>query len=169
MLHCALAAPDTYPDWSGTLNDAYVTRPITSTDEADWAARVLYNTEDRNHKEDYDDEVADTGRVSEDMINDFYYEADEYSIDYIFCENHDGDLEMIRNPMQVLKKRTMFKLLTLLQLGCDPNVVDYEGLSPSDYAMRDGIWPQWRWALLNAGYIHHRKNGWVKSSLTAPV
>ncbi|KAF6239043.1 hypothetical protein HO173_002915 [Letharia columbiana] len=140
-----------------------------SADAAIWYAREFFNTEDDSHKEDYDDEGADPGPLQDNIVNDMFNEADsaanEYSIDYILCENDDGALEMIRNPMQVLKKRTMFKLLTLLQLGCDPNVVDHEGLSPSDTAMGCGLWPQWRWALLNTGYIHHRQHGWVKSSL----
>lgn len=156
VLHCAFAAPEFFHDWC-------------SADAAIWYAREFFNTEDDSHKEDYDDEGADPGPLQDDIVNDMFNEADSaanvYSIDYILCENDDGALEKIRDPVQVLNKRTMFKLLTLLQLGCDPNVVDHEGLSPSDTAMEYGLWPQWRWALLNTGYIHHRQHGWVKSSL----
>lgn len=184
VLHCALAAPDSYEDWTGREGYHYwvnikkypseamysMDSPVSignsncSTVEADWEARGCFNTDDNLHKEDYDDEGVNLGPVSDYNILNLYYARDEYSIDYIYCENPCGDPIFIRNPMQVLKKRTMFKVLTLLQLGCDPNVVDHRGLSPSDYAMRDGLWPQWRWALLNAGYIHHRQNGWVRSS-----
>lgn len=168
VLHCAFAAPEFFDDWFGTLNleDSY--GPDPSADAANWFARGIFNAEDDSHKEEYDDEGADPGPLQDNIVNDMFNEADsaanEYSIDYILCENDDGALEKIRDPVQVLKKRTMFKLLTLLQLGCDPNVVDHEGLSPSDTAMECGLWPQWRWALLNTGYIHHRQHGWVKSS-----
>ena len=168
VLHCALAPPDIYDDWSSTLQYSYRRRSYHSTDEAVWAARMIFNTESDYHEDDYDDEGVDPGLLL-DKINKLCHTAnsasDEYSIDHIFCENDDRELEMIRSPMQVLKKRTRFKLLTLLQLGCDPNVVYHQGLSPSDYAMRDSLWPQWSWALLNAGYFLHEQNGWVKSSL----
>ena len=185
VLHCAMAAPEICTNWC-TLYDRFSTNWCTLYDRypassAVWAAPDVYNTEDRGHKEDYDDEGIDTELVSGEGMDNSYYKADEYSIDYIFCKGpsyHEADdhstgyifyegPRKIRNPLQVLKKRTMFKLLTLLQLGCDPNVLDNNGQSPSDYAMRDGIWPQWRWALLNAGYVHHRQHGWVKSSVTA--
>lgn len=155
MLHSALVAPCICDDWSG--------------DEADWNARIIFNTEDDCHEKDHDGESLDPRPLLDDRVKYLCHEADEaadeYSIDYIFCEDEDGTVEMIRNPMQVLKKRTMFKLPTLLKLGCGPNVVDYQSLSPGDYAMRDGLWPQWRWALLNAGSIHHRHNGWMDEGL----
>lgn len=171
VLHCALDASGFFDDLFRTLNGSYLEDSYTPDPQADafiWFARVSFNTEDNSHKEDYDDEGADPGPLQDNIVNDMFHEADsaanEYSIDYIFCEGFDGALKKIRNPMQVLKERTMFKLLTLLQLGCDPNVVDHEGLSPSDTAREYGLWPQWRWALLNTGYIHHRQHGWVKSS-----
>lgn len=168
-LHCALAAPDIYDEWYGTLNDVWWSDSENVIDNANWTARFRFNTEDDRHEEDYEDEGIDPGPLLDDIINNSYHYADgaanEYDIDYIFCEDDDGVRHMIHDPMQVLKKRTRFKLLTLLQLGCDPNVVDHEGLSPSDYAMERGLLPQWRWALLNAGYVHHEQNGWVKSSL----
>lgn len=158
VLHRALAAPDIYDDWSGTLKDLYG-KDYNGPYEETLVPLYIFNTEDDRHEEDYDDEVFDLGS-DHGAVN-------EHSIDYVFCEGEDEDgiMKMIRNPIQVLKKRTRFKLLTLLQLGCDPNVVDYEGLSPSDYAMEEGLWPQWRWALLNAGYTYDTQNGWVKSAL----
>lgn len=177
VLHCALAAPHIYVDWSSTLDPLWMDwmdsrdsmdsmdKSNCSTVEANYTAWLLFDTEDNRHKEDYDYEGVNPGRLLDDKIDNSCHRADEYSIDYIFCVDMEyGGLMKIRNPIQVLKKRTMFKVLTLLQLGCDPNVVDHKGLSPSDYAMRDGLWPQWRWALLNAGFIHHRQNGWVRSS-----
>ena len=163
-LHCALAAPCIYNEWYGTLKDVYWNDSENVIDGAKWTARIIFNTEDNRHEEDYEDEGIDPGPLLDDIINNSCHypdgAANEYDIDYIFCG---GD--MIRDPVQVLKKRTRFKLLTLLQLGCCPNVVDHKGRSPSDYAMRDGLWPQWCWALLNAGYVHHEQNGWVKSAL----
>lgn len=153
VLHYALAPPCIYVDWSGTLLDLY--RDV----RADNKAWFSFNTEDKRHESDYDDDGLDPGPLLADAA------ANAYSIDDVFCEISDGVLKEIRNPIQVLKKRTRFKLLTLLQLGCDPNVVDREGLSPSDHAMRHGLWPQWSWALLNAGYIADGQNGWVKRSL----
>lgn len=158
VLHCALATPHIFEDWSGTLSSWFRRYSSHPTEEVDLTALKLFNTEDNSHNEDYDDEGFDPGPLLDDGA------ANEYNIDYTFCENEDGVVEMIRKPMQVLKKRTRFKLLTLLQLGCDPNVVDHNGLSPSDYAMRDGLWVQWRWALLNAGYTHDGESGWVKST-----
>lgn len=153
VLHCALAHPRGYVDDSGTLVDFY--RDV----RADSNAWFSLDTEDKRHESDYDDDGLDPGPLLADAA------ANAYSIDYVFCEISDGVLEEIRNPSQVLKKRTRFRLLTLLQLGCDPNVVDREGLSPSDLAIQRGLWPQWSWALLNAGYIADGQNGWTKRSL----
>ena len=68
------------------------------------------------------------------------------------CEDYAGVKHKIRNPIQTLKMRLRFKLLTLLKAGCNPNVFDKAGETPSDYAQRDGLWPQWTWALKEAGY-----------------
>ena len=70
----------------------------------------------------------------------------------ISCEDYAGVQHTIRHPVQVLKMRLRFKLLTLLEAGCDPNVFDKSGATPSHYAERDGLWPQWTWALGEAGY-----------------
>lgn len=69
----------------------------------------------------------------------------------------------IRRMKEILKERLRWKLLILLQGGCDPDVLDNEGESPGDYAERFGLLPQWEWALINAGYnydsVNHR---WFK-------
>ena len=70
----------------------------------------------------------------------------------VTCEDYAGVTHKIRNPIQILKMRLRFKLLTLLKAGCNPNVFDKAGKTPSDYAKRDGTWPQWTWALREAGY-----------------
>ena len=70
---------------------------------------------------------------------------------------------LIKNPIHVLKTRLRYKLLTLLQAGCDPNILDNAGASPSDYARRDGLWPQWSWALEKSGHIYDARNDrWVR-------
>ncbi len=56
-----------------------------------------------------------------------------------------------------------FKLLTLLRAGCDPNLLDKDGASPSDDARKKGVWPEWTWALLNAGYVFDEdSNRWMR-------
>ena len=83
--------------------------------------------------------------------------------EYVLCKDFDGNETRIQNPIRVLKKRLMFKLLTVLKAGCDPNCVDNAGLSPSDYARRDGLWAQWFWALENSGYAYNvRTDRWSK-------
>jgi hypothetical protein len=68
-----------------------------------------------------------------------------------------------RLVMEVLKGRLRSKLLILLQAGCDPNVLDNKGKSPGDLAERLGLWPQWEWALTNAGYIYNSVNQrWIE-------
>jgi len=72
---------------------------------------------------------------------------------FVRCEAFGGVEHIIRHPIQVLKVRLRFKLLTLLNANCDPNAVDKAGLSPGDYAERDGLWPEFKWALDKAGYV----------------
>ena len=92
-------------------------------------------------------------------------ESDDYVIDWILCEDWEKKKCWIRHPKQVLKKRLRFKLFTLLNAGCDPNVLDNEGRSPSDHAKQEGLWPQWRWALLKSGYIYNETNtSWVRGA-----
>jgi hypothetical protein len=68
-----------------------------------------------------------------------------------------------RRVMEILKERLRSKLLILLQSGCDPDVLDKKGESPGDYAERMGLWPQWEWALINAGYNYDSVNDrWFK-------
>lgn len=150
-LHCALGLP---------------------ADTESCLAAFLHNTEDESYyEEDYNDDTLDPTPLlgpSENAGDDpIKVGANDFTFDYVLCKSHmfdNGAAHMIKHQMQVHKKRTRFKLLTLLQAGCDPNVVDNNGESPSDYAMRDGLWPQWSWALLNAGYIYHRRDGRVKSA-----
>ena len=82
---------------------------------------------------------------------------------YVLMQDPHGVEHVIKNPMNVLKTRLKHKLLALLQADCDPNVLDNAGASPSDYARRDGLWPQWSWALEQSGHIYDARNDrWVR-------
>ena len=82
--------------------------------------------------------------------------------DHVYCINYDGDGVWIRNPIHVIKDRVRVKLKILLEAGCDPNEVDYNGESANDYARR-GLWPQWLWALSRTGYVFdEEQNRWTK-------
>lgn len=83
--------------------------------------------------------------------------------EYILCRDYDGLEHLIPHPMKVLKTRLQYLLLTLLQAGCDPNVVDGDEETPSTYARRNDVWPQWCWALEQSGYTYEvRHDRWVK-------
>ena len=87
--------------------------------------------------------------------------------EYIVCKDFSGAEHFIRHPVKVLKTRTRFKLLTLLRANLDPNVLDNAGASPSDYARRDGLWPQWHWALKNAGLSYEPDSDrWVPTPVS---
>lgn len=90
---------------------------------------------------------------------------DDLMYGFVRCEAFGGVEHIIRHPIQVLKVRLRFKLLTLLNANCDPNVVDKAGLSPGDYAGRDGLWPEFKWALDKAGYVRLAGDfHWVRDS-----
>ena len=46
------------------------------------------------------------------------------------------------------------KLLLLLEAGCDPNLQDADGLTPSDYVRGTRLWPDWERALTDSGWIY---------------
>lgn len=52
------------------------------------------------------------------------------------------------------KTRVRLKLLRFLRAGCDPNLFNDYGQSPSDYARSNGLWPQWKWALDWSGWMY---------------
>ena len=84
--------------------------------------------------------------------------------DYVYYINHVGKRIWIRNPAHVLKDRVRTKLRILLEAGCDPNEIDDDGQSASDYAGK-GLWPQWLWALETTGYVFDEEDSqWVKQN-----
>ena len=81
----------------------------------------------------------------------------------LYRDDDDGSEEIFRKPLPILKTRLRFKLLTLLRAGCDPNLLDSQSCSPSDDARYYGLWPEWTWALLNAGYVFDEDSDrWVE-------
>lgn len=87
--------------------------------------------------------------------------------DYVHCVDEWGDGHWIRNPSHVLKDCVRTKLKFLLEAGCDPNDLDDDGDSPSDYATH-GLWSQWRWALEMTGYVFDEEHDrWIKQTETA--
>ncbi len=128
-----------------------------------------YDNEDDEKDVEDEDEEGDSG---EDNFGEEEDEADEDNDTedleipegYVLCYDLDEDsLRMIRKPLPILKTRLRFKLLTLLRAGCDPNLLDNNGNSPSDDARYHGLWPEWTWALQNAGYVFDEDSDrWVK-------
>lgn len=83
--------------------------------------------------------------------------------DYICWTDTKGVSNRMRNPVQVLKERSKFKILVLLGAGCDPNLADKAGETPHQYAERNGLLSQWEWALTRNGYMLDKKSGqWVR-------
>ena len=87
--------------------------------------------------------------------------------DYVIARNYeDGEDCWIRNPVPLLKARVASKLKILLEAGCDPNVLDDDGLSPSEYAKR-GKWLREAWvsALRVTGHTFDAvRDRWIKRS-----
>jgi ankyrin repeat protein len=102
------------------------------------------------------------------------YDSADYGDDDDFCYVGDYDIDdftIVKGiedvetglPSSRQKTRVRFKLLTLLEAGCDPNLVDKKAASPSDYAQMENLWPQWEWALTQSGYIYDEdKQLWIK-------
>ena len=136
----------------------YVHLDEANDDDEDDEQYVPHECEEENNGEDHsgdegdeDDEGEVLGVITRE--GDFLWWDDPYD-----CSDH-----ITRKPLPILKTRLRFKLLTLLKAGCDPNVLDSKGRSPGDYARYRGLWPEWTWALLNAGYVFDEEsNRWVR-------
>lgn len=110
-----------------------------------------------------DGEDGEDDEDDEDDGDDGDDEALEIPEGYVLCNDEYGISHIIRKPLLILKTRLRFKLLTLLRAGCNPNLLDDDGSSPSDDAEYHGLWPEWTWALLNVGYVvDENSNRWVK-------
>jgi len=181
-LHCALLAPHILEGWkSKRLMGRDV--PIS---EFYYLPSHHYHTEDTSHAEDYvhHELHSITGPTGIDDTLTFSVEPerleplqinlpaggtsaleDQEALGYVVSKDINGNEAFIQDPVKVLKTRMMFKLLTILGAGCDPNMLDLAGLTPSDYARRDGLWTQWIWALENSGYEYEVRNDrWIKKN-----
>ena len=135
-LHCALGVPESVSpaDWNVQENDTFF---IPSPSFYDY--RIKYSTF-HNGPEGY-----------------------RCHADHICWLDTNGVSRRMRNPIQVLKERSKFKILVLLEAGCDPNLPDIAGETPHQYAERNGLFPQWKWALMKSGYMLDEKSGqWIK-------
>lgn len=117
-------------------------------------------------KEDEEEDSGEDGSGEEEDETDEDNDTEDLEVPqgYVLCYDPDEcKTKRIRDPLPILKTRLRFKLLTLLRAGCEPNLVDNNGKSPSDDARSHGLWPEWTWALLNAGYVFDEgSDRWVK-------
>lgn len=86
---------------------------------------------------------------------------------YVSSRDEDGKDLRIHNPVPLLKTRVAMKLKILLEAECDPNVLDDDGLSPSEYAKRGKwLWEAWLWALRLTGHTFDAvRDRWIKRSM----
>ena len=132
---------------------------LDETDDDDEDEEIDVGDEDEERANGGDNSGEEEDKTDEDN------NAEDLKIPkgYVLCYDKDGSARIIRDPLSILKTRLRFKLLTLLRAGCDPNVLDNKGNSPSDDAKYHGLWPEWTWALLNAGYVFDENSDrWVK-------
>jgi hypothetical protein len=110
-------------------------------------------------------EIEDTGFLDDKILREdgpecHYYCADRDIDDFNMPETPDSEPE----PW-MCKAKSRLKLLALLKAGCCPNALDCEGLSPSDYARAEGLWPQWEWALSKGGFRYNESaDSWERGS-----
>ena len=105
---------------------------------------------------------SDVAFCSEDSI------LEDNDVDgYVVARSYeDGKDYWIPNPAPLLKARVASKLKILLEAGCDPNVLDDDGISPGEYAER-GKWLReaWLWALRVTGHTFDAvRDRWIKRS-----
>ncbi|MCJ1434039.1 hypothetical protein MMC27_003405 [Xylographa pallens] len=79
----------------------------------------------------------------------------------------DGDWSLAEflRLYRIFQLRLRLMLFELLQAGCDPNLLDFKGKSPSHYGQHDKLWRHWSWALKHTGYVYEESSdAWVKPS-----
>ena len=185
-LHCAFEANSTYLSITGSSRQfdhghEHWAREYFGTESNDYAGDYRddsltpapsviddIRSDQLARDEDHEDhEACQECKECEDYENDDENgtEALEVPEGYVLCQDMDDHnvLRLIRDPLPILRTRLRFKLLTLLKAGCDPNLLDNYGYSPSDFAEYCGVWPEWTRALLNAGYVFDEDSDrWVK-------
>ena len=76
---------------------------------------------------------------------------------------HDAWYWRMQEVRAVVKLRARLKPFHMLHAGCDPNIFNYCGQSPSDYAEISKLMSEWRWALKHNGYVlDETTNLWVR-------
>ena len=139
---------------TGNLTDYEVEEWVTSFRDNDSPARTA----------DDDDSSVAANHSSTD--GDEIYELEDWDPDDPSVHDYWRFIRRFIIPM--LKRRMRFKVLTLLQAGCDPNHLDNNGESPSKYAQREGIWQEWMWALRESGYVYDQNRDlWRKTAVFA--
>ena len=169
-LHFAFEAPHRWGAWDSSCTDC-CDHSIHFNSDHEHYAWCHFNTESEEYAEDYDDDDLTPAPFFIDEDDEDYENDDENDTEalelpegyVLYRDDDDGSEEIFRKPLPILKTRLRFKLLTLLRAGCDPNLLDNQGFSPSDDARYHGLWPEWTWALLNAGYVlEEDSDRWVK-------
>lgn len=162
---CAIATSSADDFRDGTLAER-------SADCADTSSRTEEHYASSNTTNDGSDHLKTDFRSRDSMLAE---ESNACADTSSSTNEHDAGSETMNNELicwncktrpltEVLKKRLKFKLLTLLQAGCDPNGLDNKGESPDDFAERLGLWPQWEWALVNAEYVYNEGSSrWIKT------
>ena len=140
-------------------NSQYIDLDETHDDHEDEETNAEDEDKERNNGKNNPSEEDD--KDNEDDEDD---EGDEIIPEgYVLTYDYYGDALIVRDPLPILKTRLRVKLLTLLRGGCDPNVLDKDGYSPSDDARYHGLWPEWSWALEQSGHIYDARNDrWVR-------
>ena len=99
------------------------------------------------------------------------YDTSEDASWLFYCK--ETDIDDFKAPLSpdpepepwMFKARSRLKLLALLKAGCSPNLLDSAGLSPSDYARAEGLWPQWEWTLSKSGFQYNELTSlWERES-----
>ncbi|KIV78952.1 hypothetical protein PV11_06550 [Exophiala sideris] len=75
-------------------------------------------------------------------------DCDHEDCDHEDCDHEDCDHE------EAVHDYLYHKMLLLLEVGCDPNVRDRDGLTPSDYVRGTPLWPIWEEALGHSGLVY---------------
>ena len=169
-LHFAFEAPHLWGAWDSSCT-GYCHHFNFDHEFYAWSH---FNTESEEYAEDYDDDgltpapsfIDEDDEVNEDYVDDDENDTQALALPegyVLYHDDDDGSVKIFRKPLPTLKNRLRFKLLMLLRAGCDPNLMDKYGNPPSDDARYHGFWPEWTWALLNAGYVFDEdSNHWVK-------
>ncbi|MCJ1284711.1 hypothetical protein MMC26_004047 [Xylographa opegraphella] len=114
-----------------------------------------------------DDDWDDDNRGDDDKCGDDDNRGDD---DWNDDWNVDWDNDYSNESREIVYRKFQFHLRTvlfqLLQAGCNPNLLDLKGYSPSHYAREDDmLWPHWIWALRHTGYVYEESSDtWVRPS-----